>query len=146
VSALEITSRLLFCLLTPVFLVSYSRYESESAGRLCLHYEPSAAVKGAVDLCDKIACELRGIGNDELEEYGGECAVGEEQGVGRIGILNEDIQESLFDLLDLEHEEDKPFDDLQMALCLATDPFPDLKACSDEANSNHVLHFPPHKL
>ena len=84
--------------------------------------------------------------NDELEEYGGECAVGEEQGVGRIGILNEDIQESLFDLLDLEHEEDKPFDDLQMALCLATDPFPDLKACSDEANSNHGLHFPPHKL
>ena len=75
------------------------RYEAESAVRLGLQYEPSAAVKSAVEICDEIAELLCGRGyEDDIHDILGEC----------------------------NHEE--PFEYLERALRLATRPFPDLKA------------------
>ncbi len=75
------------------------RYEAESAVRLGLQYEPSAAVKSAVEICDEIAELLCGRG----------------------------YEEDIFDILgECNHEE--PFQYLERALRVATRPFPDLKA------------------
>jgi hypothetical protein len=96
-------------------VVACRRYEAESAIRLGLPYEPSAAVTSAVEICDEIAEALCGWADEECEE-------GEEHEK----IYEDDTLHSIVD----EYNEEEPFQDLERALCMATRPFPDLKACA----------------
>ncbi len=50
-------------------MVACRRYEAESAIRLGLPYEPSAAVTSAVEICDEIAGLLSGRADEECEEH-----------------------------------------------------------------------------
>ncbi len=92
-------------------LLACRRYEAESAVRLGLPHEPSAAVTSAVEMCDEIAEALCGWADEECE--GGQKP-------------EDDILRYVVD----EYNEEEPFEDLERALRLATRPFPDLKACT----------------